>query len=58
MKEIEKMSGSSNYLNGYNSYDDSKVSLVYFEYKTYRNQVFKIKKTDQGLEKETIYFIY
>jgi hypothetical protein len=51
MKEIEKMAGSSNYLNGYSSSDDSKVSLVYFEYKTYRNQVFKIKKTDQGLEK-------
>ena len=51
MKEIEKMAGSDNYLNGYSNYDDSKVSLVYFEYKTYRNQVFKIKKTDQGLEK-------
>ena len=24
---------------------------MYFEYKTYMDQVFKIKKTDQGLEK-------
>ena len=51
MKEIEKMGGSNNYTTGYSSHDDSKVNLVYFEYKTYMNQVFKIKKTDQGLEK-------
>jgi hypothetical protein len=27
------------------------VQVLYFEYKTYNNQVFKIKETDQGLEK-------
>jgi len=27
------------------------VQVMYFEYKTYMDQVFKIKKTDQGLEK-------
>ena len=51
LKDIEKMSSSRNYTSGYSSNDDEKVSLMYFEYKTYMNQVFKIKKTDQGLEK-------
>ena len=27
------------------------IQVLYFEYKTYQNQVFKIKQTDQGLEK-------
>jgi hypothetical protein len=27
------------------------VQVLFFEYKTYNNQVFKIKETDQGLEK-------
>lgn len=27
------------------------MQVLYFEYKTYNNQVFKIKQTDQGLEK-------
>tara|TARA_R110002060_G_scaffold7762_1_gene11657 strand:- start:78 stop:1640 length:1563 start_codon:yes stop_codon:yes gene_type:complete len=45
------MSSSRNYTNGYGTADDDKVSLLYFEYKTYMHQVFKIKVTDQGLEK-------
>ena len=45
------MASSYDYATGYNNYDDNKVSLVYFEYKTYMNQVFKIKQTEQGLEK-------
>ena len=51
VKEIEKLASSHNYATGYNNYDDNKVALVYFEYKTYMNQVFKIKQTEQGLEK-------
>ena len=51
LKEIEKMAGSYDYVTGYSKHDDNKVSLVYFEYKTYMNQVFKIKQTEQGLEK-------
>jgi hypothetical protein len=51
LKEIEKMASAYDYATGYNNYDDNKVSLVYFEYKTYMNQVFKIKQTEQGLEK-------
>ena len=31
------------------NYDN--VQVLYFEYKTYQNQVFKIKETDQGLRK-------
>ena len=36
---------------GYNSYDPNTVSVLFFEYKTYNTQVFKIKQTDNGLEK-------
>ena len=31
--------------------DSNLIQVLYFEYKTYQNQVFKIKQTDQGLEK-------
>ena len=51
LKEIEKMASSYSYATGYNQHDENKVALVYFEYKTYMNQVFKIKQTEQGLEK-------
>jgi hypothetical protein len=36
---------------GYNSYDPNTVAVLFFEYKTYNEQVFKIKQTDTGLEK-------
>ena len=51
--EIEKYPGDSNYTRGYNGIDDdyNNVQVLFFEYKTYNNQVFKIKETDQGLEK-------
>ena len=32
-------------------YDENTVQVLYFDYKTYHNQVFKIKQTDQGLLK-------
>ncbi len=53
LKEIEKQPGSNNYTRNYNGQDDNydSVQVLYFEYKTYSNQVFKIKETDQGLEK-------
>ena len=53
LKEIEKYPGDSNYTRNYYGQDDdySQVQVLYFEYKTYQNQVFKIKQTDQGLEK-------
>ena len=36
---------------GWNGYDQNTVQVLYFEYKTYNEQVFKIKETEQGLEK-------
>ena len=55
LEEIQKFKGPSqysNYVRNFAGGDDSNlVSILYFEYKTYTNQVFKIKKTDQGLEK-------
>ena len=50
LKEIEKFPGEQNYLRNYNEAPDV-VAVMFFEYKTYMDQVFKIKKTDQGLEK-------
>jgi len=52
MKEIQKYPGNQNYLRNYNGRkDDLTVQVLYFEYKSYSDQVFKIKYTDQGLEK-------
>jgi hypothetical protein len=53
LEEIQKYPGDSNYTRGYYGIDDNynTVQVLYFEYKTYSNQVFKIKQTDQGLEK-------
>ena len=48
---IQQMPGNSQYITGWGDYDENTVQVMYFEYKTYMNQVFKIKKTDQGLEK-------
>jgi len=48
---IQQMPGNSQYIQGWGNYDENTVQVMYFEYKTYMNQVFKIKKTDQGLEK-------
>ena len=50
LKEIEKFPGEQNYLRNWNETPDV-VAVMFFEYKTYIDQVFKIKKTDQGLEK-------
>ena len=52
LEQIEKYPGNSNYRNDWNGrYWDDKIQLLYFEYKTFSNQVFKIKETPQGLEK-------
>ena len=51
MEEIERNGGGSQYVASGGNYDDNTVQVMYFEYKTYMNQVFKIKKTEQGLEK-------
>lgn len=53
LKEIEKFPGDVNYTRNFygQDYDTQNVQVLYFEYKTYSNQVFKIKQTDLGLEK-------
>ena len=53
LKRIEKYPGNSNYTRNYSGQDDryNSVQVLYFEYKTYNNQVFKIKQTEQGLAK-------
>ena len=53
LEEIQKYPGDANYTRNYYGQDDqyNQVQVLFFEYKTYNNQVFKIKQTDQGLEK-------
>ena len=51
LDEIQKMPGNSQYVTGWGNYDENTVQVMYFEYKTYMNQVFKIKRTENGLEK-------
>ena len=52
-EEMEKMvryPGRDGYIANPN-YDNDMVQILFFEYKTFIDQVFKIKQTDQGLEK-------
>tara|TARA_R100001594_G_scaffold3331_3_gene12580 strand:+ start:1223 stop:3610 length:2388 start_codon:yes stop_codon:yes gene_type:complete len=51
LERIQETKGNRNYIYGYGDYDQNTVQILYFEYKTYRNQVFKIKRTENGLEK-------
>jgi hypothetical protein len=51
LKRIQDMPGNRQFVTGWNNYDENTVQVLYFEYKTYNNQVFKIKQTEQGLEK-------
>jgi hypothetical protein len=49
--KIQQMPGNRQYVTGWGNYDENTVQVLYFEYKTYMNQVFKIKRTETGLEK-------
>ena len=53
--QLEKIqqtrSFSNQQLYGWQTYDQNTVQVLFFEYKTYNSQVFKIKQTDHGLEK-------
>ena len=51
LKRIQSMPGNRSYVTGWGDYDENTVQVLYFDYKTYSNQVFKIKQTDQGLQK-------
>ncbi len=51
LKGIQSMPGNRQYITGWGGYDENTVQVLYFDYKTYNDQVFKIKQTDQGLMK-------
>ena len=51
LERIQAMPGNRSYITGWGDYDVNTVQVLYFDYKTYHNQVFKIKQTDQGLMK-------
>jgi len=54
LERIQKMPGNRQYITGWGNYDENTVQVMYFEYKTYSNQVFKIKNTPQGLQKALV----
>jgi len=54
LKEIQQKSSNYNgYNRGYkkNRQDYNKVQVLYFDYKTYMNEVYKVKKTGTGADK-------
>jgi len=51
LQKIQEMPGNRQYITGWGNYDNNTVQVLYFEYKTYMNQVFKLKQTENGLEK-------
>ena len=51
LQRIQQMPGNRQYVTGWGNYDANTIQILYFEYKTYMNQVFKLKQTDNGLEK-------
>jgi len=50
MEQMVRYPGRDGYIANPN-YDNDLVQVLFFEYKTFIDQVFKIKRTDQGLEK-------
>tara|TARA_R110001599_G_scaffold45976_2_gene135293 strand:- start:1954 stop:4371 length:2418 start_codon:yes stop_codon:yes gene_type:complete len=51
LQKIQQMPGNRQYITGWGNYDNNTVQILYFEYKTYMNQVFKLKYNENGLEK-------
>ena len=51
LKRIEEMPWNREIITGWQGYDNNTVQILYFEYKTYNSQVFKIKQGINGLEK-------
>jgi len=52
LERIQKYPGRNSYTNNWwGQSTQDQVQVLYFEYKTYHDQVFKIKQTDNGLEK-------
>ena len=52
LEQIQKYPGNTNYTRNWTGKDNNNtVQVLYFEYKTYMDQVYKIKYTENGLEK-------
>ena len=52
LEQIQRYPGSKSYNYQFNGRNDgNNIAVLYFEYKTYQDQVFKIKQTATGLEK-------
>jgi len=51
LDRIQKTKGIRNQLYGWQTYDENTIQVLFFEYKTYNTQVFKIKQGPNGLEK-------
>ena len=52
IKDLQKYRGSAQNTRSLGAkYDNQTVQVLYFDYKTYTNQVFKIKKKENGFEK-------
>ena len=51
LDRIQKTKGVRNQLYGWQAYDENTIQVLFFEYKTYNTQVFKIKQGPNGLEK-------
>ncbi len=51
LEKLQKYNSNNNYIYGYGGYDQNTVQVLFFEYKSYMDQVFKLKQTENGLEK-------
>jgi len=51
LERLQKNNYNNNYTYGYGDYDSNTVQVLFFEYKSYMDQVFKLKQTESGLEK-------
>jgi len=55
LTKIQETKGySSQAMYGWQTYDPNTIQVLFFEYKTYNTQVFKIKETEQGLQKALV----
>ena len=51
LDKLQKGPQQGSNVTGFNNFDANTIQVLYFEYKTYIDQVFKIKRTEFGLEK-------
>jgi hypothetical protein len=51
LTEIQQYQGNNQYLQNWQEYNSDTIAILFFEYKTYTNQVFKLKVGGNGLEK-------